>query len=254
MKIKKSFIWRAALAAFLCLGLIATAEETRPEKETTEPKLLKKGTFNYPKSLASKNIYNGYAEVIFMLSPKGKPYDVVVLETNHPLIGEAIRKTLPKCEYSPKMVYGEPQSARLGPVQMSVSYEKDSSVMDQLDFTTNRMDITKTEYHYKIPAINKLDAMPKPVEQFSPGYPESLIEEGIEGNVVVDFFIDPEGKVRCPGIHKSLHPEIDAAAYNAVQQWKYEPPMKDGKPSWTRARLPMRFTPPPQEEPAEETE
>ncbi len=234
-------------------GGFTSLSAEKAEKENAAPRMVKSGHFVYPKSVAHNlNIYSGYAKVMFMLSAEGKPSDAVVLETTHPLIGEAVREALPKCEYSPKIVNGKPRPARVNQI-ISVEYEKDFTVMDKLDFTASRMDITQTKHQYEIPAMNQLDVMPAVVETVPPEYPESLAGEGAAGEVVVDFFIDPEGSVRCAGIHEPLHPEIDLEAYRAIVQWKFEPPVKDGKPCWTRARLPMRFAPPPpREKPAEE--
>jgi len=79
----------------------------------------------------------------------------------------------------------------------------------------------------------------KPIKTVYPKYPDHLKKEGIAGVVVIQVWIDEEGNVKIPGfplhIMRSLHPELDKLATEAVKQWKYAPPLIQGKPrgAWT---------------------
>jgi TonB family protein len=76
----------------------------------------------------------------------------------------------------------------------------------------------------------------KPIKTVYPKYPEHLKEEGIAGEVIVWAWIDEKGSVKIHGpVHRSLHPELDALATEAVKQWKYDPPLILGKSrgAWT---------------------
>jgi protein TonB len=71
---------------------------------------------------------------------------------------------------------------------------------------------------------NKIEVPPlKPIKSVIPVYPEALKEEGIAGEVAIWAGIDVEGNVRRPVVIRHLHPELDALALKAVQQWKFEP-------------------------------
>ncbi|MDH4220798.1 MAG: energy transducer TonB, partial [Candidatus Aminicenantes bacterium] len=63
-----------------------------------------------------------------------------------------------------------------------------------------------------------------------PVYPEKCKKEKIEGTVVLEIKIDAEGNVIDAKILKSVHPDIDKAAMEAIKKWKYKPVLKDGKP------------------------
>jgi TonB family protein len=78
-----------------------------------------------------------------------------------------------------------------------------------------------------------------PIKTVYPVYPEHLKKEGIAGEVIVWAWIDEQGNVKIQGrphhILRSLHPELDELATEAVKNWKYAPLLIHGKPRgvWT---------------------
>jgi periplasmic protein TonB len=64
----------------------------------------------------------------------------------------------------------------------------------------------------------------QPIEKPSPRYPQSQIERGVEGRVVLSITIMPDGTVRDVRVVTSKPPgAFDAAAIRAVQRWRYRP-------------------------------
>lgn len=77
---------------------------------------------------------------------------------------------------------------------------------------------------YGIPQAKQVEVKSlKPVKKVIPLYPEDLKEEGIAGEVAIMVIIDEKGKVKTPSVFRSLHPELDNLALEAVRQWKFEP-------------------------------
>lgn len=73
----------------------------------------------------------------------------------------------------------------------------------------------------------------KPIFSVAPVYPEHLKEERIAGEVILTVFISEKGDVELfsgRAVARSLHPDLDKAAMEAVKQWKYEPILWAGKP------------------------
>ena len=68
---------------------------------------------------------------------------------------------------------------------------------------------------------------PRKIHDVPPVYPPAAREAGIEGLVVLDATIDPTGVVRDIEVVTSV-PELDQAAIDAVEQWRYEPMLVDG--------------------------
>ncbi len=78
----------------------------------------------------------------------------------------------------------------------------------------------------------------KPIKTVFPKYPDHLKKEGIAGEVIVWAWIDEQGNVKPrEPVHiiRSLNPELDESATEAVKQWKYAPPLTRGKQrgAWT---------------------
>jgi len=65
----------------------------------------------------------------------------------------------------------------------------------------------------------------------APEYPSSAEQEGVEGTVLIEAMIDPEG---VPGDIRTLNtlidPRLAGAATDAFRQWRYKPVLLNGKP------------------------
>jgi protein TonB len=70
-----------------------------------------------------------------------------------------------------------------------------------------------------------------PLVRVPPQYPVRASERGIEGWVIVEFTIAPNGTVKDAVVVDSEPARIfDRAALRAVQKWKYKPKIVDGSP------------------------
>lgn len=85
------------------------------------------------------------------------------------------------------------------------------------------------------------DRMPMPKQRVAPKFPFAMREAGITGRAEVLVVIDANGNVQNPTINKSTHPEFEAPALEAVQQWKFDAGQKAGKPVNTRIVIPIIF-------------
>lgn len=94
----------------------------------------------------------------------------------------------------------------------------------------------------RIVPLGELDEVPRPIGRRRPVYPEALSAKGIEGEAVIEFFIDKEGDAQLPRIVSSTEEEFGHAAAQAVSTWRFEPPRKNGKPVIARAQVPVVFS------------
>ena len=95
-------------------------------------------------------------------------------------------------------------------------------------------------------AQEKLDKMPSikgGIEELAKNikYPESAKKEGIMGKVFVKAVIDEDGKVSGVEVVKSVNPELDEAAVNAVKLTKFIPGVMDGKNVKAEVTIPINF-------------
>jgi TonB family protein len=76
-------------------------------------------------------------------------------------------------------------------------------------------------------------------------YPADARERNIQGIVVIECTIEPDGSCHNIGIRKSLYPSIDQESLRMAQQvltaTQYIPASKDGKPVAAKYFLPVRF-------------
>ena len=70
---------------------------------------------------------------------------------------------------------------------------------------------------------------PHKTKDAKPQYPETAKAARIQGVVVLDCLITPEGKVTGVRVLRGI-PLLDAAAVEPVRHWEYTPTLIDGKP------------------------
>jgi protein TonB len=72
-------------------------------------------------------------------------------------------------------------------------------------------------------------------------YPEAAKKKGIEGEVIVQFFLDKEGKIRKTRIVQG-DPLLVEAAINAIMQTEFTPALQRGKPVGVWMTMPITFS------------
>ncbi|MCU0757135.1 MAG: energy transducer TonB [Xanthomonadales bacterium] len=74
-----------------------------------------------------------------------------------------------------------------------------------------------------------------------PIYPIQAMRRGIEGTVIVQVLVGVDGRVIDTRLQQKVHPLLDRAALQAVQNWQFRPASRNGVayPDW--ASVPVRF-------------
>lgn len=91
----------------------------------------------------------------------------------------------------------------------------------------------------------------KLVHAVKPQYPDGLPDGESPGSAKVRCHIDTEGKVAEATLIECSHPAFGEAALAAVQQWTFEPEIKNHEPVATTVDIPFEFKPPIQANAAE---
>jgi TonB family protein len=71
---------------------------------------------------------------------------------------------------------------------------------------------------------------PSPIKKSDPRYPPTLINEHVEGEVVLYAVIRADGSVDSVELVRGLDEQLDANAMEALSQWKFRPASRQGKP------------------------
>lgn len=71
---------------------------------------------------------------------------------------------------------------------------------------------------------------PSPIRKIDPKYPPALINEHVEGEVVLYAVIRRDGSVDSIQLVRGVDDELDKNAMNALSQWKFRPATRQGEP------------------------
>jgi TonB family protein len=76
----------------------------------------------------------------------------------------------------------------------------------------------------------------------TPSFPADAKKKGLSGWVEVSFLVASNGSVQEAKVTKADPQGVfEQAALDAVQQWRFEPPLRDGKPATQRTNIRLRF-------------
>ena len=84
-------------------------------------------------------------------------------------------------------------------------------------------------------------APPRKIHDVSPRFPLNAQLRGEQGVVSIEVVIGRDGGVRDALIRRSASPTLDAAALEAVRQWRFEPPTINGIPVEVVMTVTVRF-------------
>jgi TonB family protein len=85
---------------------------------------------------------------------------------------------------------------------------------------------------------------PVPIRKVDPKYPPVLINERVEGEVVLYAVIRRDGSVDSIQLVHGIDEQLDANAMHALSQWKFRPAAKQGTPVDLEAIVHIPFHPP----------
>lgn len=87
----------------------------------------------------------------------------------------------------------------------------------------------------------KLDRPPVPVRPIKPPYPEEARRAGIEGEVLVEVWVDEKGAVKRVKILKSAGYGFDEAVVNTIKNTPFQPALVHGRPVAARTYFKVKF-------------
>jgi periplasmic protein TonB len=75
-----------------------------------------------------------------------------------------------------------------------------------------------------------------------PKYPPRELEDGVEGNVTVEIFVDERGHVAQANVLSGIGPDsFQTSALEAVRQFLFRPPTENGRPSTMWVKFLIKF-------------
>lgn len=111
----------------------------------------------------------------------------------------------------------------------------------QVNFGVRQTDLSQ-QVRDMIFDIGDLDEPPRPLARLNPVYPPRARMRRLEGEVVVEFVVDPDGSVRDIDVVDSRPGDtFTEAAVRAIRRWRFSPGTKDGANVPARVRQKVTF-------------
>lgn len=199
-------------------------EEPQRIATLVKPKLINSVKPVYPEK-ALKGQLEGKVVLEVVTDGAGNVADLTIAKGHHPLLNDAAIAAVKQWKYEPWLVNGKPM-----PVKFTVV----------VNFSLNdKKDKAQESLETPLDAASLKDK-PKLIKKVAPGYPAEAKKKNIAGKVVLEAVVDTQGNVA--DITKATgHPILIQAAMEAVEQWKYEPYIKDGKPKEVKFTVELDF-------------
>lgn len=191
----------------------------------------------------TRTVREGEARVVISVDATGSLKDLLVIGyTKKPFADEAV-KSLREWRYEPARIDGEPVAAT---AEVSFRFEATGVVVDQTVMESAQSMLCwfeRNQYDYALCTLKDLDKIPVPKNAKGPMYPAAIAGAGIQGEVLVIFYIDEQGNVRMPAIHRADDLRLADYAVQAVSEWHFEPPTRKGVPTLVKASQLFKFYP-----------
>jgi len=199
---------------------------------------------NYPPLLLYSGVNSGEVHAVISLDADGVLTDCLVVAYTNVAFADAASAALKRWSYTPARVHGRPSASR---VDVLFDFQNKGVVVSSLPGSLERLFFHTTfdeRFVYKACKLRDLDRIPTPLEVVQPKLPEGGLPPGTKRVVTVEFYIDEGGRVRMPAIERVAAEDPYAiASVAAVEKWRFEPPLRDGRPALVLAKQEFTFVP-----------
>jgi TonB family protein len=225
----------------LWLAVPISAQAGAKATDQTSLQIIQTHEFGFPRQLDNGPVMNGDATVAINVDWEGRLTDCLVTGYSRKEFADAAVAALKASRFDPPRVNGVPLSTVK---EVHFIYSRTGVVVsitafDYLAYTVDEM--AQGRYAYRLRTPSELDRLPKAVRVVSPANPTLTAGEQ-QRTVAVDFYIDEEGRVRMPSVSRAdIGTECAASALDAVKQWRFEPPLYQGRPTLVSVRQEFNF-------------
>ncbi len=192
----------------------------------------------YPSSMLQSGVYSGEVRAMISVAADGTLTDCLVTAYTDKAFAIATEHALRLWRYQPARIRG---SARASRAEVVFMYRNEGVTVQSLPGAIERhllLRILEERYCYRPVQLRELDRIPTPVHVVPP----AVRLEDKARSVTVEFYIDEEGRVRMPAVEReSADDLLAAAAVAAVEQWRFEPPLRRGRPVLVYAQQEFNF-------------
>ena len=198
------------------------------------------GVLVYPASMTAEGVFSGEVRAVISVDAEGNLTDWLLTAYTQPTFADVAMAAIRRWRYLPATVNGRRQASR---AHILFEFRTEGVVVQTLPGALVKQMFPapfEERYLYKTCRLRELDRIPTPVHVVAP----SAKLDGPPRSVTVEFYIDEEGRVRMPAVDREAADDMLAAAsVAAVEQWRFEPPLRRGRPVLVYAQQEFTFRP-----------
>jgi TonB family protein len=214
--------------AALILGVSAFAADRLDENsvqiiQTTEAK--------FPLEMTERGVREGEVHAVMLIDADGTLADCLVTAYTHPEFAVELLNAVRNWVYLPAKQNGEPTGQR---IQVVFHFQEKGALVSMLPAMAVSSSLNRFVTTPLTPLVcraSELDQTPAVRERVSPHHPgKSMPSAARSGAVSIDFYIDSQGRPRMPVVVKASNLEFATAASDALMNWRFDPPTRNGRP------------------------
>jgi TonB family protein len=239
---------RYLLPIVACVLLVSARAAEQPKTAADAPnhgfKIHRTSAVQYPIALLRDGIAHGEARVLLNVNSEGHLVESLVVAFTQEPFAKAALEAIRQWTYEPARVNGEPVGTI---VDCSFRFDVSGVLMVERFGTSlfEKRDTFGDNFVYRPYGMTELDRIPTPQHVEEPVYTKEWIEQGMRGQVAIDFYIDEKGAVHMPSVATTANPHLAAAAIAAVSNWRFAPPTHKGRPVLAHCEQVFNFEPAP---------
>lgn len=208
-------------------------------------KVIQTTDMRFPPALLLDGITQGRVRVVLEVNHEGKLDDFLMTGFTHRELAVELQQSLPTFEFEPARQRGRPIRCRM---EVEFGFEAHGAVVSLSPMASVGAHLrgALTDPMIAVLArLTELDAPLNAIQQVSPAHPgRSLSPLAPTGRVKLDYYIDGEGRPRMPVVVGATHEAFAHAAVDALLQWRYAAPTRQGRPVLVRVVQEFVFGPP----------
>jgi TonB family protein len=185
----------------------------------------------------------GSVRLVVNIDENGKLEDWLVLEYSYQRYVDAAVEAVKKWQYNPAIFHGAAIGVR---AELVFNFESSGQVVCMTGIDLPQVfarNIIGDPQIMTVCPSRELDSMPKPTVVVSPGHIHNSDTNGLTKEVLVDFYIDETGRPRMAAADVQGNTEMTSACLQAIEQWRFTPPTRRGRPVTARACQRFDFSP-----------
>jgi TonB family protein len=196
------------------------------------------GVLVYPPSMTADAVFSGEARAVISVDAEGKLSDWLIIGYTQPAFAEAAAAAIQRWRYNPAVINGRRRASR---AHILFEFRTQGVVVQTLPGAMVKQIArpgSDERYVFQPCRLSELDRTPEPEQVVAP----AVKLEGAPRSVIVEFYIDEQGRVRMPAVDREAADDVLAAAsVAAVEQWRFKPPLRKGRPVLVYAQQVFTF-------------